>query len=235
MVIHRPNTPAEARALHCQIANSVYLAGGTEILRLNSSENDNAEIIDINKLGFDDIFKKDGKIYIGARANLEDINKSELLPSFIREAASFCSSYEKRNAATLGGNIATRREDSYMLSSIVASKASVLVETLNGETEKTIAEYLQDNNKDLLKYFIIDENTKGWVKRFAQSSSSHASLIAAHSGDCFALSVSGSAFIFGNTPKLYESMTFKDDLTGSADYKRYLASIVFSLEEKNGN
>lgn len=233
MVIHKPKTPAEARALCSKIANSVYLAGGTEILRLNSSISEDAELIDINKLGFDDIFKKDNKIYIGARASLEDINKSGLIPAFIREASSFCSSYEKRNAATLGGNIATGREDSYMLSSIVVAGANVLVETLDGEIEKTIDAYLSDKkSKDLLKYFIIDENTKGWVKRFASSSSSHAALIAAHSGNIFALSVSGSAFMFGNTPKLYESMVFKDDLTGSADYKRYLASIVFSLEGK---
>ncbi len=83
-----------------------------------------------------------------------------------------------------------------------------------------------------MKYFIIDKSRQGWVKRIARSSSSHSTLIASHSASVYALSASGSHFEFGDTPDLYKNMEFKDDLTGSAEYKKYLASVIFSLEGK---
>ena len=76
---------------------------------------------------------------------------------------------------------------------------------------------------------MIDKNRTGWVKRFGNTSSSHATLIAAESNGIYALSVSGSSFAYGTAPNLSEQMTFVDDLTGSAAYKKYLASIVFTL------
>ena len=92
---------------------AVYLAGGTDDLRLNGSAQ-GKDLIDINGLGFDDIFARDGKLYIGARCTLNQIIDSELVPAFIKEAAHFCASFVKRNSATVGGNIGLRRQDSYL-------------------------------------------------------------------------------------------------------------------------
>lgn len=233
MVIHKPKTALEATTLRHSIINSAYLAGGTEDLRLNTSIPEGAELIDINGLGFDDIFIRDKKLYIGARATLQDIKSSELVPDFIRQAASFCASFERRNAATVGGNVATRREDSYMIPSLLAANANILLECHEGEVEKTLSEYLSNHKcRGLLKYFVIDKDRHGWSKRFTLSSETHSALVAAHSGDTYALCVSGSNLKFGNTPDLYKDMEFKDDITGSAEYKKYLASIVFGLEGK---
>lgn len=233
MVIHKPKTPLEATILRHSIINSAYLAGGTEDLRLNSSIPKGAELIDINGLGLDEIFERNGKVYIGARATLEDLKNSDLVPAFIRDAAAFCTSFERRNAATIGGNVATRREDSYMIPALLASKANILLECHVGEVEKTLEEYLSKHKcRGLLKYFVINKDRKGWVKRFSLTSTTHSALIAAHSDDIYALCVSGSELKFGNTPELYREMDFKDDITGSAKYKKYLASIVFSLEGK---
>ena len=35
--------------------------------------------------------------------------------------------------------------------------------------------------------------------------------------------------IYGTTPDIAEQVTYVDDLTGSAAYKKYLAGIVFTL------
>ena len=67
------------------------------------------------------------------------------------------------------------------------------------------------------------------VKRFGNTSSSHATLIAAESGGIYALSVQGSGLVYGTTPDIAEQVTYVDDLTGSAAYKKYLAGIVFTL------
>ena len=61
------------------------------------------------------------------------------------------------------------------------------------------------------------------------TSSSHATIIAAESGGIYALSVQGSGLVYGTTPDIAEQVTYVDDLTGSAAYKKYLAGIVFTL------
>ena len=45
----------------------------------------------------------------------------------------------------------------------------------------------------------------------------------------YALSVQGSGLVYGTTPDIAEQVTYVDDLTGSAAYKKYLAGIVFTL------
>ena len=61
------------------------------------------------------------------------------------------------------------------------------------------------------------------------SSNTQNELRVAESGGIYALSVQGSGLIYGTTPDIAEQVTYVDDLTGSAAYKKYLAGIVFTL------
>ena len=100
MKIYHPQTPLEAVMLRKEnAATAVYLAGGTDDLRLGSSA-EGKDLIDINQLGMDKIETDGEKLRIGARCTLQDIAESELVPEFIRETARFCSSFARRNAAT---------------------------------------------------------------------------------------------------------------------------------------
>ena len=128
-----------------------------------------------------------------------------------------------------GGNIGLRRSDSYLAAALTAADAVLKSVTPHGEEDKAIGEYLQSDCKRLIEYIVIDKNRTGWVKRFGNTSSSHATLIAAESNGIYALSVSGSSFAYGTTPDIAEQVTYVDDLTGSAAYKKYLAGIVFTL------
>ena len=101
--------------------------------------------------------------------------------------------------------------------------------TPHGEQDKPVGEYLQSDCKRLIEYVVVDKDRTGSVKRFGNTSSSHATLIAAESGGIYALSVQGSGLIYGTTPDIAEQVTYVDDLTGSAAYKKYLAGIVFTL------
>lgn len=229
MIIHRPQTAAEAVQLrYANPDTTAYLAGGTDDLRLGGAA-EGKELIDINALGFDTIEEKNGKIYIGARVTLQQLVSSDLIPAFIKEAAKFCSSFAKRNSATVGGNLALRRDDSYLAAAFCAAEAKLVALSAKGEKEVDAGEYLQGDCKCLLTYIVIDKDREGWVKRFGNTSASHAALIAAESNGVYALSVKGSAFAWGKTPDLYENMEFCDDLTGSAEYKKYLAKTVFTL------
>ena len=230
-MIYHPATPQEAVNLRKEHADTaVYLAGGTDDLRLGSAA-EGKDLIDINGMDekYDTITVRDGKVWIGARCTLQQVAESELVPAFIREAAMFCASFARRNSATVGGNVALRRQDSYMAAALTAAEAMLDTVTPHGEEEKVIGEYIQSDCKRFIRYIVVDQNRTGFVKRFANTSSSHAALIAACSNHVYALSVSGSEFAYGNTPELAKDMVFADDITGSAAYKKYLAEIVFTL------
>ena len=230
MIIHHPKTALEAVMLRKSNPNTVYLAGGTDDLRLGTAA-EGKELIDINGLdeSYDAITEKDGKIWIGARCTLQQVAQSELVPAFIRESAMFCASFAKRNSATIGGNVGLRRQDSYMAAALTAADAMLDTVTPHGEEEKAIGEYLQSDCKRFIRAIVVDKGRTGWVKRFGNTSSSHAAVIAAQSGDKYALSVSGSDYAYGTTADLSDTMTFVDDINGSAAYKKYLAKIVFTL------
>ena len=228
MKIYHPQTPLEAVMLRKEnAATAVYLAGGTDDLRLGGAA-EGKDLIDINHLGMDKIEIKGEKLCIGSRCTLQEIAESELVPSFIREAARFCSSFARRNAATIGGNLGLRRDDSYLAAALTAADAVLLRMTPHGENEKKIGEYLQSSCKALIMAVVIDKNRIGCVKRFGNTAASHAAVIAAESEGIYALSVHGSGLAFGDSPAIAEALTYTDDITGSAEYKKYLAKIAFS-------
>ena len=116
-----------------------------------------------------------------------------------------------------------------MAAALTAADAVLKTVTPHGEEDKAIGEYLQSDCMRLIEYIVIDKDRTGWVRRFGNTSSSHAALIAAVSGGRYALSASGSELAYGTAADLADHMTFVDDMTGSAAYKKYLASIVFTL------
>lgn len=228
-MIYQPKTALEAVQLRKANADTaVYLAGGTDDLRLGSAAA-GKDLIDITGLNLNTITEENGKVCIGALCTLQDLIDSPLVPAFLKEAAGFCASFVKRNSATVGGNLALRRQDSYLAAAFTAAEAVLTVMTADGEQERKIGDYLQSSCLCLIESITVDKNREGFVKRFGNTSNSHAALIAAASGGIYALSVSGSAFAYGKTPELYRDMTFADDLTGSAAYKKYLAEVVFTL------
>ena len=229
-MIYHPTDPQEAVNLRKQYADTaVYLAGGTDDLRLGGAAA-GKDLIDITGFDFNTITERDGKIYIGALCTLQDVSESELVPDFIRDAAKLCASFARRNSATVGGNLGLRRSDSYLAAALTAANAVLKSVTPHGDEDKAIGEYLTSNCKRLITHVVVEKGRKGSVKRFGNTSASHAALIAAESEGNYALSVSGSPLAYGKTPELSKNMTFTDDLTGSAAYKKYLAETVFTLE-----
>ena len=228
-MIYHPATPQEAVNLRKEHADtSVYLAGGTDDLRLGGAA-EGKDLIDITGFDFNTITERDGKVCIGALCTLQDVVECDLVPDFIRDAAMLCSSFERRNSATVGGNLGLRRQDSYLAAALTAAEATLKSVTPHGLGEKPVGEYLTGDCACLITCVVVDKGRKGFVKRFGNTSAGHAALIAAKSGGTYALSVSGSPLAYGKTPELAKGMTFVDDLTGSAAYKKYLAETVFTL------
>lgn len=230
MEVLHPKTVDEAVKMKKKYKNgSLYLSGGSDILRLNGEGKDDSVLIDVLPLLDGKIYKdkEDGMIHISSGATLENISKSKLVPSILREACLISPSFERRNSSTIGGNVGAKRSDSYLLSSLSVLESKLHVLTKDGEKILSVPEYVKGNGDGLILEFVVDGKRKGRVKHFSHSSESHNSLIAAESNGKYALSISSSPFLFGDSPDIYKKGKYVDDITGSGEYKRYLASIVF--------
>ena len=224
--IFHPSTAQEAVRLRHEIDDSVYFAGGTEIMRLGSSISSPA-LIDISALPISGIREDDGYVVIGAMTTLEEIRTSGIVPGFIKDAAAAAASLQLRNAATIGGNFALRRDDSFMIPALLAAEADVMLMCSEGLKRKSAAEYFGKKEcRALLLSFIIEEGRNGRYRRVARSSHSHAAVTAAVSNGTYSYAISGSGIAFGDHHDVWKEIEIKDDLTGSADYKRYLSSVL---------
>lgn len=184
-------SPAEAARL--KKAGWDYLAGGTEINRLNSAVKvENA--VSVADCGLKEIVVKDSgeccscgasaseKICrIGAAATFTDIIRSGSTPDFLKEACLFCSSFQRRNRATIGGNIALCRDDSYLVPALLAAKTKCCVRT----GSKTVCMPLEDLLSGTYYNALIEAvavNVSGrmvFSKRIANTQASHAVLTVA--------------------------------------------------------
>ena len=117
-------------------SESAFLAGGTEDNRLNSSV-DAANLISIGRIPELDGISKDGEcIRIGAMSTFQEILDNKLVPEYLKDACRFMGSRTKRNMATIGGNIALRRTDSYLYPTLLASHAMLDLMDAKGNVSK---------------------------------------------------------------------------------------------------
>ncbi len=111
-----------------RLANScVLIAGGTELNRLGSpvAEKELA-YVSLSGLGLDQIQFKDDGLYIGSMVTLQQLLDAEEVPLWLKEAVKGAGSRTLRNMATIGGNIGSFRDDSYLLPSLIAAKSRIL-------------------------------------------------------------------------------------------------------------
>lgn len=99
-------------------------AGGTEISRLNSPITDEA-FVSLQNCGLDTIKEEDEYILIGSMCTFTDLIKSPIIPNCLKKALLYNSSLQKRNMATIGGNIAAYRDDSYLIATLTTMHATL--------------------------------------------------------------------------------------------------------------
>ncbi|RMG93193.1 MAG: hypothetical protein D6706_15815 [Chloroflexi bacterium] len=138
---YRPETLSEALQLLTQ-PDTVPLAGGTKLLAGDVT----SAVVDLQLLGLNEIVLENGVLEAGATVRLSDLaawlqanggDAAALLLTAIRQAGP--NTY--RNAATLGGTIASRLPDSELLAVLLVLEAS-LVLYAPAETEMSLAAYL---------------------------------------------------------------------------------------------
>lgn len=198
--------------------DGLFLSGGTEILRLNTGVDKNSPLIDILPLLSDEIRKEGDSVLIGASATFALLLSSPVVPDYLKEALCYMPSPQLRNQATIGGNIASWRDDSFLIPTLSASGAELTVVSSDGEKERmSIEDY--GVKRGLILSVSIPASAE--VRNFRESLTSHSHAVVTASfgeGECYA--VKGSGIFFS-----YEELKFNDDMFGSASYKSYLATL----------
>ena len=244
-------SPEEAAV--SKTASAAFVAGGTEVNRLGSDIAEKAEtLISLKKCsGLDGIEADAGYVTIGAMCTFQDLVESDKVPGWLKEAALFMASRTKRNMATIGGNIAARRSDSYLIPAL--SAAGAVLELLGSDTKAErigIVEYFDGAYDDkLITSVTVEKDIRLVSKRYANTAQSHAVLTMSAAMDEMGVYMNGAVKnvgllhfcdlekAFNDDPEISEDKIIEmvrtctgletaDDMFGSDEYKRYLIAVT---------
>jgi probable selenate reductase FAD-binding subunit len=125
---HRPDRPEDALALLNQ-SGAVPLAGGTTLLATPDSQLE--QVVDLQELQWRTISAEANWLRLGSLATLADVASADLLlgaaGDLLRQAALRAGPNTYRNAATLGGLIASRPEASELLAALLVLRAELVL------------------------------------------------------------------------------------------------------------
>lgn len=223
MHILKAKTLGEAYEARTGNADALYLSGGSEVLRKGGRAGEETLVIDLTDLLSGGISKEGDMLVVGALASFQDLIEAPDAPSWLRKAAHGMASLSLRMQATVGGQIASLRDDSYLIPALLAAGSRVRVWGKEGGHELMLLDYVRRGGCDcIITHVIIPCTAKVALKRIARSSSSHSalSIALASDGSCHA-AVKGSGY--AHSRGALETMEYVDDITGSAAYKRYIA------------
>lgn len=244
-----------AEALEAKNGSSAFFAGGTEIERLHSFVHADTLILLKKIPGLDTIEEKDGCLRIGAMCTFEKALQDALVPEYLKTALSFMASRTKRNMATIGGNISITRCDSYLLPTLMAAGARVELLEKTGKTEiaeiTAYAENRDSYDDALIAALILPyRDVRVVSKRFANTAESHACLTLALGNPAGRTAIGAAvknAGLFSLEElagkmdaaslseeeimewcRSWSGAEIKDDMFGSAAYKRYLLGVTLT-------
>jgi len=241
-------------AIGSKTASAVFVAGGTEVNRLGSDAAKAADtLISLKKCaGLSQIEDAGDKVRIGAMCTFQQLIESETVPAYLKEAAHFMASRTKRNMATIGGNIAALRDDSYLLPVLFAVCARVEVLTDGGEKDICVNSFMEDKQAGadmLITAVTVPKDVKVASKRYANTAQSHAVLTMSAALDEEGVHMAGAVKnvgilhfcdlekAFNEDPDISEDKIIEmvrtctgletaDDMFGSDAYKRYLIAVT---------
>jgi carbon-monoxide dehydrogenase medium subunit len=120
---HRPRKLDDALELIQREQTAVPLAGGTGLVP--ARDPGVQAVVDLQELGLDELRAEGLRIHIGATVPLQRLVESPEAGAILAEAARLDGPLTYRNAATLGGTIATGDPTSHLLIALLALDAEV--------------------------------------------------------------------------------------------------------------
>jgi CO/xanthine dehydrogenase FAD-binding subunit len=103
---YRPENKEEAVTLLSRKSPKTYpLGGGTNISQMRSGED--IAVVDLQSLGMRELVIIDGTLRIGANITLQHLLESGLIPQPLKDSIAFECNFNLRQAATVGGVVAS--------------------------------------------------------------------------------------------------------------------------------
>ncbi len=219
--------------------DTAYYGGGTEIERLGSGVAQKKLILLNHIPELYGIRQQAGEVRIGAMTTFSQALKDPAAPAYLKEALLFCGSFQKRNMATIGGNIAAWRSDSYLVPTLLAADALLEIADASGIRQIDAADYaneeIRSSNALITAVVLPDEGDSLHVlsKRYANTVESHAYLTIAmgRMDDTYhiGLAVKGCGIYtpdIRNWSLAWREAGVQDDMFGSEAYKKYLTGVT---------
>ena len=256
--VFKPDSLEEAVKL--KDSDVYYLSGGTQINWTPAQDERKVKgkpqiekVILLSGLLSSDIKKEGLSLFIGAGATLQELIDAPAVPEALKKAAGYIASRNIRNMATLGGNIAANRADSYVIPCLIALKADVETED---EGIICVEKYVREEKKSLIKQIILPEVEGVCVIDVAlKSSGSYPSVttavrvspkevvvaIGCVSDHVLRLKNLESGILNGSltgdnlAAAVAEEINPKSDLQGSAAYKKYISGSMIAHSVERGH
>ena len=237
-----------AEALALKNDETAFYAGGTGIGYKDSGLHAKRWIVIPDLPGIHEIRKEDAWIRIGALVTFTQALEDPAVPGYLKEALRFCGSLQKRNRATIGGNLASWRSDSYLIPALIAGGAQICIAQNEGESVIGIDAYAADRagfSDALITSVLVKQEAPSLqilLKRYANTVESHAYLTIAmgKDGDDYriGIAIKGCGIYLAdimNWGVSWKKAEVKDDMFGSEEYKRYLTQTTLdTMYEKLG-
>lgn len=227
---HRPTSVSAALDLLARPdVISVPLAGGTS---LNASAAHGAdEVVDLQAVGLATI--TDGAVLeIGSMVTLRQLIDHPATPPLLRDLAHREAPNTIRNAATVGGAVATAHPESGFVAALLASGAEVAVTTSAGDAQMPVMEFLDgfDLNGGLITAIRVEVGGSSAFEFAARTPADiPIVLVAGHrtEGGVLRLAATG----VGATPRLIDPNAVDEldppaDFRGSSEYRREVVGVL---------
>jgi CO/xanthine dehydrogenase FAD-binding subunit len=228
---HRPSTIDEALALLSRTdVRTRPIGGGTSLV--GEEIPIEIEVVDLQLACPDSITDAGDAVKIGAMARLQDLVDDPLVPPLLRELALREGPNTLRNAATLGGTIASADPESELLAGLLVHKAGIAISGRGGTSEVSLPELLADPSLLSNGIIVSISVAKGGTTAAARTGRTPAdtSIVAAvgrstASGNLLAVTGVASTPILVTRAEI-DSLNPPSDFRGSPEYRRGLAQTL---------
>ncbi len=228
---------------------AVFLGGGTEIERLNSSVKGVSAYISLEALKLKSIKVQGRSLTIGAMVTIQELLDHTKVPKALLATVKDTLPRPIRNVGTLGGNIASRRKESYFIASLLALQSTIKLVNLKGiEKEVPLQDYFERSLPGLITSITIPHRERPLaVKRVGKTLRARPVCTVAGTYE----DGESRLFVLGGTPELLrvknlekyldkgavptadqiekelaKVLTFEDDILGSKVYKSYITGVT---------
>lgn len=237
----KPESVSQAVALKAEHgAKAVFFGGGSK-LNAAPTKTEKTVAIALCGLGLNEIVREGEGVRIGALARLQPLLDNELTPPALKQAIGFIYSRNIRNQATLGGEIASAKEESPLAPALLVLQAQLVLG--DGKTV-ALEDYLRSDRSELIQAVVIpNTNVLCATQKVSRSSAGLNVLVAAVAVPAAGKMLIALDGVAAHPMRLRDvessglegealekavaaAVQPKADIRGSVEYKRYIAGVI---------